>query len=120
MPGTLQPLVSSFPGIAGALPVLPFPLYINNRTMAAAEDETVPAGAKYVVIDSDADVWIASGPGAAVVPSGDVSDGTGSAFFKGGVISPPFRVQEAQKLSTVPATGTAHVAYWYYGSLGTA
>lgn len=120
MPGTLQPLVSSFPGIAGSLPVLPFPLYVNNRTVTVAEDETVPAGAKYVVIDSDADAWIANGSGLAVVPSGDTVDGSGSIFFKAGVISPPFRVQAAQILSTVSATGTAHVSFWYYSSLGTA
>lgn len=120
MPGTLQPLVSSFPGIAGSLPVLPFPLYINHRTVTVAEDETVPALASYVVIDSDADVWIANGTGAAVIPSGDVIDGSGSALFKAGVISPPFRVQPAQVLSIVSASGTAHVSFWYYSSLGAA
>ena len=117
---TMQPLVSSFPGIAGALPVLPFPLWVNNRTLTTAEDETVPTGAYFVVIDSDADVWIAGGTGAAAAPSADVSNGTGSAFFKGGVISPPFRVQPAQILSVVSASGTAHVSFWYYGSLGAA
>lgn len=117
---TMQPLLSSYPGIAGSLPVLPFPLWINNRTVTVAEDETVPALAKYVVVDADADIWIANGTGAAAVPSGDVSDGTGSAFFKAGVISPPFRVQAAQILSIVSATGTAHVSLWYYSSVGAA
>lgn len=117
---TLQPLVSSFPGIAGSLPVLPFPLWINNRTVTVAEDETVPANAKYVVITADADVWVANGTGLAAVPSGDVVDGSGSTFFKAGVISPPFRVQAAQILSIISATGTAHVALWYYSSLGSA
>lgn len=115
---TLQPLVSSFPGIAGSLPVIPFPFWINNRTVTVAKDETVPAGAKYAVIVADADVWVANGTGAAVVPSGDVVDGSGSTFFKSGVISPPFRVQPAQILSIVSATGTAHVSLWYYSSVG--
>lgn len=115
----MQPLVSSFPGIAGSLPVMPFPLWVNNRTVTTAEDETVPAGAAFVVINPDADVWIASGTGTAAAPSGDVTNGAGSVFLKGGVISPPFRVQPGQILSGVSATGTAHVAYWYYGNLST-
>lgn len=110
-----QPLVSNRPVLQGGLPFLGFPLYVNNRTVTAAEDETVPAGAVAVVIDSDTDIWVANGTGAAVVPSGDVTDGTGSVFFKAGVISPPFGVSAGQKLSTVSASGTAHVAYWYYG-----
>lgn len=120
MSGTLQPLVSSFPGIAGALPVLPFPQYVNHLTVTVAKDATVPALATYVVIVADADVWVANGTGAAVVPSGDVVDGSGSTLFKAGVISPPFRVQATQILSIVSATGTAHVSLWFYRSLGAA
>jgi hypothetical protein len=117
---TLQPLVSSFPGLAGSIPAMPFPLYVNDRTVTGAEDETVPVGAKYVVLNPDADVWMANGTGAAVVPSGDVVDGTGSILIKAGVIPPAFRVQPGQILSVISATGTAHVAFWYYSSLGQA
>lgn len=117
---TMQPLVSSFPGIAGSLPVLPFPLWINNHVVAAVEDETVPANAKYVVIVADADIWVANGHGAAVVPSADVIDGTGSTFFQAGVIPPPFRVQPGQIFSLVAASGSANVALWYFSSLGNA
>lgn len=112
-----QPLTSQFPGVNSSLPVLPFPLSINNRTMTTAVDETVPAGIYFVVIDPDADVWIANGTGAAAVPSGQVTNGTGSAFFKGGVISPPFAVNPGQILSIVSASGTAHVSLWYYAKL---
>lgn len=116
--GTLQPLVSSFPGLAGALPVLPFPLFVNHVVVTAVKDVTVPANAKYVIISPDADCWISGGHGSAVVPSGDITDGTGSAFFQAGVMSPPFRVQPAQIFSIVAATGTSNVSLWYYSSLG--
>lgn len=112
-----QHLTSKFPGVAGALPVLPFPLYVNVETMTTAEDVTVPANAYFVVIAPDADVWIASGTGAAAVPSSDITNGAGSAFFKGGVISPPFAVNPGQILSIVSASGTAHVSLWYYAKL---
>lgn len=111
-----QPLLINVAGLRGGLPALPFPLHVNDHTLTTAEDETVPALAQFVVINPDADVWIASGTGAAVVPSGDVVDGTGSILIKAGVISPVFLVQPGQVLSVVSATGTAHVAFWYYGA----
>ena len=100
--------------------MLPFPLWVNNRVVTGAEDETVPLNGKYVIISPDADVWISNGHGSATVPSGDVSDGTGSAFFQAGVMSPPFRVQPGQILSIVAASGTANVSLWYYSSVGAA
>lgn len=113
-----QPLFASIGGRMAALPFIPFPAYVNHRKVdnPTAEDETVPANMAAVVIVSDADVWCANGTGAAVVPSGDVTDGTGSFLVKAGVISPPFGVGAGQKISVTSASGTAHVAFLYYGS----
>lgn len=111
-----QPLFASIGGRQGSIPFLPFPAYVNHRTITTAEDETVPADMAAVVIDPDADVWVANGTGAAVVPSTDVTNGTGSFLVKAGVITPAFGVSAGQKISVVSASGTAHVAFLYYGA----
>lgn len=119
MAGTLTALVpqgqfSSQVGLRGGLPCLPLPPYVNNRTVTTAEDETVPATAAWCVIISDAAIWWALGTGAAVVPTGDVTDGSGSSPLGAWVISPVFAVTAGQKISVVSPSGTAHVAFWYY------
>lgn len=113
-----QPLFASIGGRQGSIPFLPFPAYVNHRKVdnPTAEDETVPAGMAAVVIDPDADVWVANGTGAAVVPSGDVVDGTGSFLVRAGVITPAFGVSAGQKISVTSASGTAHVAFLYYAA----
>lgn len=96
----------------GSVPVTPFPAYVNHRTVTAAETETVPDGASWVVITSDADLW-ASDSATAVVPSSDVTDGTGSLFLKAGV-SRAFAVVAGQTLSVISASGTAHCSFEYF------
>jgi hypothetical protein len=56
--------------------------YIDHKVLAAnvAETVTVPSGCKRMVPRSNADVFYRIG-GTAAVPSGDVSDGEGSAFL---------------------------------------
>lgn len=52
--------------------------YVNAKSLAASvsETETVPAGASFVIISANADIYLKKG-GAASVP-GDVADGTAS------------------------------------------
>lgn len=111
-----QPLLTNISALRGGLPFLPFPAFVNHRTVTTAVDETVPAGAASVVIISDATIWCANGTGAAVVPSGNVTDGTGSFAVGTLLISPPFGVTAGQKLSVVSASGTAHVAFLYFAA----
>lgn len=93
-----------------AAPVTPFPLYVNHRTVTAAEDETVPSGYRSVIITADADIWLADGT--AVVPSSDVVNGSGSFPLKAGVAR-KFWVTPGQTLSVISASGTAHVGFEY-------
>lgn len=92
----------------------PFPDHVNHRTITTAEEETVPAltpPVRRVVITSDVDAWLSDGT--AQVPSGDVTDGTGSFFLKAGVAR-GFSVSEGQTLSAISASGTAHISFEYY------
>jgi hypothetical protein len=53
--------------------------YINTYVLTANANKaiTVPTGSKYVVFAANADIWVRI-DGAASVPSGDTTDGTGS------------------------------------------
>jgi len=95
-----------------ALPITSLSFYVNHRTISTAETETVPAGAGRVVITPDGDAWV-NPNGTAVVPSGDVTDGTGSIFVKAG-IARAFYVAAGNALSTIAASGTIHVSYEYF------
>lgn len=94
-----------------AVPMIPFPAYVNHRTVTAAEADTVPAGATRVFITSDADIWLSDGTSA--VPTTDVTDGTGSFFLAKGVTR-GFFVAPGQTLSVISASGTAHVSFEYF------
>ena len=93
------------------VPRIPFPSYVNHRAVTAAETETVPAGAYSVVIKTDATAWFSDGT--AAVPAGDVT-GTGSfPMAPGEAIC--FDVVPGQTISVISASGTANVAFLYYG-----
>lgn len=94
-----------------AVPLIPFPVYVNHHSVAAAENETVPAGATRVFITANADVWLADGT--AVVPAGEVVDGTGSFLLKAGVTR-GFFVTPGQTISVISASGTALVSFEYF------
>lgn len=95
------------------VPVIPFPSHVNHRVVTAAETETVPAGAYMVVIKTDATIWLSDGT--AAVPAGDVTNGTGSfPMSPGEAIC--FDVVPAQTISVISASGTANVAFLYYGN----
>lgn len=95
-----------------ALPITALSFYVNNRTISSAETETVPTGAGRVVITSDGDAWM-NPNGTAAVPSGDVTDGTGSICLKAGVAR-VFYVAAGNSLSIIAASGTVHVSYEYF------
>lgn len=94
------------------IPTTPFPIHVNHRAVTAAETETVPANAYRVVINSDAAIWMSDGT--AVVPAGDVTDGTGS-FLLGAFQPRCFEVVPDQTLSVISASGTANVSFEYFG-----
>ncbi len=52
---------------------------VNNYVLVASTNKavTVPTGASYAIFSANADIWVRVG-GVAAVPSGDVTDGTGS------------------------------------------
>jgi len=58
--------------------------YINTYVLTANVNKaiTVPTGAKYVVFAANADLWVRI-DGAAAVPSGDTTDGSGSELNPG-------------------------------------
>lgn len=107
----VQPLVMQQKPAVVAIPLLPFPVYVNHRAVTTAETETVPAGATRVFITTDADAWLSDGT--AAVPAGDVTNGTGSFLLKAGVCR-GFFVTPAQTLSVISASGTAHISFEYY------
>ena len=53
--------------------------YVNNYVLTASTNKavTIPTGARYAVFAASADIWVNVG-GTAAIPSGDVTDGTGS------------------------------------------
>lgn len=59
--------------------------YRDVRVLAASvnEDHTVPSGAAYCLISSDAELWVKPG-GTATIPAGDVTDGTGQICVRAG------------------------------------
>lgn len=95
------------------VPRIPFPVHVNHRAVTTAETETVPAGAYSVVIMVDAIAWFSDGT--AAVPAGDVTNGTGSFPISPGQAL-CFDVAPAQTLSVISASGTANVAFLYYGN----
>jgi hypothetical protein len=94
------------------VPTIPFPSFVNHHAVTTAETETVPAGAYSVVIKTDATIWLSDGT--AVVPAGDVVDGAGS-FPLGAGEAICFDVVPGQTISVISASGTANVAFLYYG-----
>lgn len=96
-----------------SIPTVPAPVYVTNRTVTAAETETVPTGATRVIISADAAIWYAFGR-AAVIPTDDttVTGGVGSIPMVAGAPR-SFFVSPASTISTVSVTGTAHVCFEY-------
>lgn len=60
------------------------PGWVDNLVLAAntAKSYTIPEGAKILNIVADGDYWLAA-DATAVIPSGDVTDGSGSALNPG-------------------------------------
>lgn len=95
------------------VPRIPFPAFVNHHAVTVAEAETVPAGAYSVVIKTDATIWLSDGT--AAVPAGDVTNGSGSfPMAPGEAIC--FDVVPGQTISVISASGTANVAFLYYGN----
>lgn len=94
------------------VPRIPFPSFVNHRAVTTAETETVPANGYSVVIKTDATIWLSDGT--AAVPAGDSNPGEGSfPMAPGEAIC--FDVVPGQTISVISASGTANVAFLYYG-----
>ena len=60
--------------------IVPASFYINNAVLAAdtAENIAIPTDAVWVLLGANADFWARFDGSAAVIPTADVTDGTGS------------------------------------------
>lgn len=99
--------LSKFQVVSGAPTA---PMYINQRVLAAdtAETETPPSGAKSVLINATADVWVRWDGSAAAIAAVDVTDGSGVE------LNPLFRALEGVTTISVIAGATATVTLAYY------
>ena len=83
--------------------------YINNYVLVANEHKsiTVPTGSKFALFCANADIWVRVG-GTAKVPSGDVTDGTGSE------LNPDTRyLDAATTIGVISESATKIVAMFY-------
>lgn len=79
-PASADPVpLKFFRGQAGDQTFALRPSYINNYILAAntSKTVTVPDGAHYAIFSATNDIWVEIN-GTVAVPSGDVTDGTGS------------------------------------------
>lgn len=96
--------------------VLPIPEYVNHNSITTAENLTIPSGAGVLVLVVNAAAYINT-TGTAVVPSSDVTDGSGSFLI---APNTPYRFLLAKADGTVPtisiiaATGTVLATQAYY------
>lgn len=99
------------PRFPESAPPPPIGTYVSNRTLAAgvAETVTVPAGATSVIVSGDATMWARIG-GTAAVPTGDVTDGTGSVCLQ----TWAYRACTPGGTISVVAGATAHVSFEWF------
>ena len=87
---------------------VPFPEWVDEVYLgsAAAETYTVPQSAGFCLITSNLPFWgrIVTGVDAAVVPTDNVSDGTGSFYIAAGV---QCKLGSGKSLSMIRATAAA-------------
>jgi hypothetical protein len=82
---------------------------VNNYLLVASTNKavTVPTGANFALFSASADIWVNVG-GVAAVPSGDVTDGTGSE------LNPSLRRVEAGGTIGVISEYAAKVSIVFY------
>jgi hypothetical protein len=95
--------------------------FITNHSLTAntAKTITVPAGARWVNFSPRANLWVNFNGGTAVIPSADVTDGSGSyynppmfyigALYAGGVTTYP----ALTTISVISDTTWVLTAMWY-------
>ena len=83
--------------------------YINTYVLTANVNKaiTVPTGAKYAVFAANADIWVRI-DGAALVPSGDTTDGTGSE------LNPSVRYLGSETVIGIISESAAKVSIMFY------
>lgn len=82
-------------------------MYTNVLAANVAEVVTVPTGAKYVVINSTANLWVKVG-GAATVPAGDTTNNTGSE------LNPSIRYLDTSTTIGIISESAAKVSLMFY------
>jgi hypothetical protein len=112
MPGSLGHATTLVP---------PASQWITNHSLTAntAKTITVPAGARWVNFSSRANLWVNFNGGTAVIPSADVTDGSGSYFnppmfyigalYAGGVTTYP----ALTTISVISDTTWVLTVMWY-------
>ena len=83
--------------------------YINNYVLTPSTNKEVaiPTGSNYVSINSTKNIWVKIG-GAATIPSGDVTDGTGSE------LNPKMRSLGSNTIIGVISSGAAKISVIFY------
>jgi hypothetical protein len=85
--------------------------YVNNYLLVAgvAKSITIPTGSNFALLSSSADVWVVIGAGkTAAIPSGDVTDGTGSE------LNPVCRFVKGETAMSVISSAAAKLSIMFY------
>jgi hypothetical protein len=84
--------------------------HVDNYLLTAgvAKTITIPTGARYVMFTSSADLWVVIGSGIAAIPTGDVTDGSGSE------LNPICRWIEGETQMSIISGAAAKVSIMYY------
>ena len=87
--------------------------YTNNYVLIANTHKviTIPTDAKFALFSYNADVWVDVG-GTAAIPSGDVTDGTGSE------LNPVLRYLGSATTIGIKSAGAALVSIMFYAQGG--
>lgn len=90
----------------------------HSLTAAAAKTITVPAGARWVIFSAQANLWVNFNGGTAVVPSADVTDGSGSyynppAVYVGAVSANGVLYPALATISVISDTTWVLTVMWY-------
>jgi hypothetical protein len=83
--------------------------YVNTYLLTVSTNKavTIPTGSRYAIFAATADIWVKMG-GAASIPAGDTTDGTGSE------LNPTIRFVEGQTTLGIISAAAAKVSVAFY------
>lgn len=89
--------------------------YINNFSLAAETAETmaIPNAARFMIVSSNEDIWLCFS-GTAQIPTGDITDGSGSMLISAGSSGRRmFFVENSSGVSVISAV-SAQVSFEFF------